>query len=88
MAFTVLESEKEDFINYNRLVRNRARKKIVLFPETQHVNWNNVPLDPSTGLEGNCPTWNKGLVSAAVQSTLRKPPPPHSTSLPTSMPAV
>ena len=70
MAFTVLESEKEDFINYNCLVRNRARKKIVLFPETQHVNWNNVPLDPSTGLEGNCPTWNKGLASALQCSLL------------------
>ena len=72
MAFTVLKSEKDDFINYNRLVRNRARKKIVLFPEIHPVNWTNVPLDPSTGLEENCPTWNKGLVSAAVQSALRK----------------
>ena len=72
MAFTVLKSEKEDFINYNRLVRNRARKKIVLYPKTHLLSWTNVTLDPSTGLEETCPTWNKGLVSSAVQSTLRK----------------
>ena len=38
MAFTVLKAEKDDFTNYNRLVRSRTRKKTPLIPEYHPVH--------------------------------------------------
>ena len=69
MAFTVLKAEKDDFTNYNRLVRARTRKKAPLIPEYHPVHWTNIPVDPRTGQGDVIPTWNRGLVTAAINLT-------------------
>ena len=66
MAFTVLKAERDDFVNFNRLVRSRSRKKIPLIPENHPVHWINTPVDPRTGFGDVIPTWNKGLMTAAI----------------------
>ena len=38
MAFTALKTEREDYINHNRLIRTRARKKIDIYPELHPVH--------------------------------------------------
>ena len=72
MAFTCLKSEKEDFINYNGLVRTRARRKIDLFPDIHPVQWTNVPLNPKTGLAETYPNWNRTLIDSTVVLALKE----------------
>ena len=66
MAFTVLKAEKDDFTNFNRLVRSRTRKKTPLVPEYHPVHWINIPFDPRSGLGDVPPTWNRRLITAAI----------------------
>ena len=69
MAFTVPKAEKDDFTNYNRLVRSRTRKKTPLIPEYHPVQWTNIPVDPRTRQGDLIPTWNRGLMTAAINLT-------------------
>ena len=71
MTFTSFKTEREDYINRNCLIRTRARKKIDLYPEIHPVNWSNVPLTPSTGVEEALRDWTLNCLSGAIISALR-----------------
>ena len=70
MAFTALKTEREDNINFNRMIRTRARKKIDLYPEFHPVHWVNQPLNPGTGVEEPYSDWDINCLNGAITGAL------------------
>ena len=71
MAGALCNDVQGDYINLNRIIRTRARKKIDLYPEYHPVHWVNQPLNPSTGVEEPYRDWNLNCINGAITSALR-----------------